>query len=66
MHILSAEEQFRAQEKGHKIAAGAPIEEKFAKLMKLQELEFEIATIAGRPARKPWRVSFDDAEARNS
>ena len=49
-------EAVRAKKERRHRLADLPFDEKVEIVVKLQQMAFEIATAAGRPARKPWNV----------
>jgi hypothetical protein len=51
-----AEEIFEKKKRRRRLMAQLPVEEKFATLLKLQQVAFDIATAAGRKVRRPWNV----------
>jgi len=51
-----AEQVFEKKKRRRRLMAQLPVEEKFVTLLKLQRVAFDIATAAGRPAKRPWNV----------
>jgi hypothetical protein len=51
-----ADEVFEKKQRRRRMMAQVPVEEKFATLLKLQQLAFDIATSAGRKTRRPWEL----------
>jgi hypothetical protein len=64
-HLVSRQDQFRIKEAGRRAAAQAPFEEKFAKLIELQKINYELARQTGRPAKPPWNIRTQKPDSKN-
>lgn len=51
-----AEEVFEKKRRRRRLIAALSVEEKFATLIKLQQIAFDIATSVGRQAKRPWKL----------